>query len=70
MKQRIIYFTLPVLALISCKENNKDSENKKNSNTTMNDSISFKSGYSDVNGIKMYYEIYGEGKPLVLIPGG
>jgi pimeloyl-ACP methyl ester carboxylesterase len=28
------------------------------------------SGYSDVNGIKMYYEIYGEGKPIVLIHGG
>lgn len=26
--------------------------------------------YSEVNGIKMYYEIYGEGKPLVLIHGG
>jgi len=31
---------------------------------------SFESGYSEVNGIKMYYEIYGEGKPLVLIHGG
>ena len=30
----------------------------------------FKSGYSDVNGLKMYYEIYGEGHPLVLIHGG
>lgn len=28
------------------------------------------SGYTDVNGISMYYEIYGEGKPLVLIHGG
>ncbi|MCC6691625.1 MAG: alpha/beta hydrolase [Bacteroidia bacterium] len=28
------------------------------------------SGYSEVNGIKMYYEIYGRGKPLVLIHGG
>lgn len=27
------------------------------------------SGYADVNGIKMYYEIYGEGKPLVLVHG-
>jgi pimeloyl-ACP methyl ester carboxylesterase len=27
-------------------------------------------GYSEVNGLKMYYEIYGEGKPLVLIHGG
>lgn len=30
----------------------------------------FKSGYSDVNGLKMYYEVYGQGKPLVLIHGG
>jgi len=27
-------------------------------------------GYSEVDGIKMYYEIYGQGKPLVLIHGG
>ena len=29
-----------------------------------------KHGYSEVNGIKMYYEIYGQGRPLVLIHGG
>ncbi|GAL85601.1 alpha/beta hydrolase [Sporocytophaga myxococcoides] len=34
------------------------------------DGIIPKTGYSDVNGLKMYYEIYGEGKPLVLIHGG
>ena len=34
------------------------------------DTTKFKSGYADVNGIKMYYEIYGEGMPLVLIHGG
>jgi pimeloyl-ACP methyl ester carboxylesterase len=28
------------------------------------------SGYAAVNGIKMYYEFYGEGEPLVLIHGG
>jgi pimeloyl-ACP methyl ester carboxylesterase len=28
------------------------------------------SGYADVNGIKLYYEIYGEGEPLVLLHGG
>lgn len=27
-------------------------------------------GFSDVNGLKMYYEIYGSGEPLVLIHGG
>ena len=26
--------------------------------------------YASINGIKMYYEIHGEGKPLVLIHGG
>lgn len=36
----------------------------------MEDSISFKSDYSEVNGLKMYYEIYGKGEPLVLIHGG
>ena len=39
--------------------------------TTTNGSLTFfKNGYSDVNGLKMYYEIYGQGKPLVLIHGG
>src|SRR5258708_120564 len=28
------------------------------------------SGYADVNGIKIYHEIYGEGEPLVLLHGG
>jgi pimeloyl-ACP methyl ester carboxylesterase len=30
----------------------------------------FKSGFSDVGGLNMYYEIYGKGQPLVLIHGG
>jgi pimeloyl-ACP methyl ester carboxylesterase len=36
----------------------------------MRDANNFKYGYSVVNGLKMYYEIYGSGKPLVLIHGG
>jgi pimeloyl-ACP methyl ester carboxylesterase len=31
---------------------------------------SVSSGYADVNGIKLYHEIYGQGEPLVLIHGG
>ena len=38
--------------------------------TTISDSLTFKNGYSEVNGLKMYYEIHGQGKPLVLIHGG
>ncbi|SEL91522.1 alpha/beta fold hydrolase [Parapedobacter koreensis] len=44
---------------------------------TTTDTPTFKSGYSDVNGLNMYYEIYSPtgqpsriGKPLVLIHGG
>src|SRR6266851_6984352 len=29
-----------------------------------------KGSYAEVNGLKMYYEIHGTGKPLVLLPGG
>src|SRR5882672_7298193 len=29
-----------------------------------------KSGYAPVDGLKMYYEIYGTGKPLILLHGG
>ena len=29
-----------------------------------------KSGFAPINGLKMYYEIYGNGNPLVLIHGG
>lgn len=36
----------------------------------MQNNYNFKSGYADVNGLKMYYEIHGEGEPLVLIHGG
>jgi pimeloyl-ACP methyl ester carboxylesterase len=42
----------------------------KNIKTVMTDSVNFKSNYSEVNGIRMYYETYGQGTPLVLIHGG
>lgn len=38
--------------------------------TITKDTLTFTSGYSEVNGLKMYYEVYGQGKPLVLIHGG
>jgi len=36
----------------------------------MKNTAAFKTGYSDVNGIKMYYEVHGQGQPFVLIHGG
>lgn len=70
MKHLISIFAVTVLTFGSCSEN-KQTENLNNTmTTTRNDSLKFTSDYSDVNGLKMYYEIYGEGKPLVLIHGG
>ncbi|MEZ5004777.1 MAG: alpha/beta hydrolase [Chitinophagales bacterium] len=36
----------------------------------MESAIQLSKDYSTVNGLKMYYETYGQGKPLVLIHGG
>src|SRR5215212_8429181 len=36
----------------------------------MDTAMKAQSGYAPVNGIKMYYELHGSGKPLVLIHGG
>jgi len=68
MKQTIIYFALTIFTLTSC--NNKIESKHKSMATTISDSLTFKSGYSEVNGLKMYYEIHGQGKSLVLIHGG
>ncbi|MEQ8811473.1 MAG: alpha/beta hydrolase [Imperialibacter sp.] len=58
---------ITVALLASCgTHNNKPIE----SSTPTEKTMFFESGYSDVNGLKMYYEIHGEGVPLVLIHGG
>jgi len=38
--------------------------------TTTTPALPVESGYSTVNGLDLYYEIYGDGMPLVLIHGG
>ena len=68
MKKTIIYFALTIFTLTSC--NIKTEKSDKSIATTTSDSLTFKSGYSDVNGLKMYYEIYGQGQPIILIHGG
>ena len=42
--------------------NNSQTENKKAMDTIKN--------YASVNGLNMYYEIYGEGQPLIVLHGG
>src|SRR6185295_8182340 len=57
-------FIVVALVLFSCTSKNQN-ENKNQQNMA-----NFKSGYAEVNGINMYYEVHGEGDPLVLIHGG
>ncbi|RZM22536.1 MAG: alpha/beta hydrolase [Pedobacter sp.] len=54
----------------SCNNLNQSKENNNEIMAAVNDTSIFQNGYSEVNGINMYYEIYGHGKPLVLIHGG
>jgi len=61
-------FCIDNFLLTSCSGKILKSENSVAPITS--DSVTFNYGYSDVNGLKMYYEIYGQGKPLVLIHGG
>ncbi|HYG37682.1 MAG TPA: alpha/beta hydrolase [Cytophagales bacterium] len=70
MRNKMIYFALTVLCLTSCNSNNTERAEEQNLTKSTVDSIKFKSDYSEVNGIKMYYEIHGTGVPLVLIHGG
>ena len=62
-----ITFPILLLFLITNCTNSKD-----NSMSSKNEAKQVKqdSGYARVNGLKMYYEIHGDGTPLVLIHGG
>lgn len=66
MKRNITYFVLAIM-LTACSDIKKGTEYPMAVST---ESPAKSSGYSEVNGIKLYYEIYGKGKPLVLIHGG
>jgi pimeloyl-ACP methyl ester carboxylesterase len=72
MKSITSFTTGTILSIFLCTCN--PSEHKKievvQSNVDSPQTTSFKSGYELVNGIKMYYETYGQGKPLVLLHGG
>jgi len=54
------------LILTSCQQHPQNFTTMDNPK----DSIAFSHGHAAVNGINLYYEIYGEGQPLVLIHGG
>ncbi len=67
-KTSLLLIMLAALAVSSCNNSTPD----KNDNAPMNNAVKTDSvsGYADVNGLKIYYEIHGTGEPLVLIHGG
>lgn len=70
MKRIIRYAVLIGLIVSSCRRENRVSTKQNQVEEKVEAAFVYKDGYSEVNGIKMYYQIYGEGKPLVLIHGG
>jgi len=60
MKRLLIFFNILFLSIASCTIATAQTKLMETQQT----------GYAHVNGLKMYYEIHGEGKPLVLIHGG
>lgn len=69
----LLVVIIAVVALASCQPQAK---NTPGASTTTNDTAAnpqiiepAESGYAAVNGLKMYYEVYGTGKPIVLLHG-
>lgn len=60
------------IVMASCQpasKENPDTSTTKNDTAVNHDIKPAESGYAEVNGLKMYYEVYGEGKPIVLLHG-
>ena len=67
MFKSIIYISILSLFIIGCQNNKENTTNTLKENNTSKESTG---QYADVNGLHMYYKIYGSGMPLVLIHGG
>lgn len=73
MKRLTTFFSLiAVLLMAACRQQPSHPDNTAvpaKDSTVKTDIKPAESGYADVNGLKMYYEVYGSGKPLVLVHG-
>ena len=67
-----LFLTVVVAALLSCQSGKKDNQSvstEPKETISLQDLKAAESGYANVNGLKMYYEVYGKGKPIVLLHG-
>lgn len=73
-RRRIIAVTMMAIIFCLCTariclgQNKSETIDASKQNPTATPPLT--SGYAPVNGLKLYYEIYGSGKPLILIHGG
>jgi len=67
MKRFIPFFTiLAVLVIASCSYNStNDSSNEKTSSV-----LKLEEGFVDANGVLIYYKMFGNGQPLLIVHGG
>ena len=67
-----LWVAIVVAVIAACQPQQKENET---TSTVPKDSVirhnikASESGYANVNGLKMYYEVYGKGKPIVLLHG-
>ncbi len=67
-----ISFAIVVAIMTSCQPQQKENQITASvlKDTVVNQNIKLaESGYAEVNGLKMYYEVYGVGKPIILLHG-
>lgn len=67
-----IWVAVVTVMIVSCQPGTKESQSVSNApeDTTNSQHVQPpETGYADVNGLKMYYEVHGEGKPIVLLHG-
>ena len=64
---RISYPIILLIIFSSCTNQKKTEMNIVEQPVAVSNSKNLTNGFAQVNGIKMYYEIYGTGKPLVEI---
>lgn len=73
-KNLIIFYALTLIAACAASCQTQSEKAPVNAAVSADSSATAtlqpaETGYAAVNGLKMYYEVYGEGKPLVLIHG-
>jgi pimeloyl-ACP methyl ester carboxylesterase len=73
MSTRIIHslwVAILVAVIASCQPKHDGGSSTTSIDTVVSHEVKpTESGYAEVNGLKMYYEVYGNGKPLVLLHG-